>query len=119
MGVMGVMGAALDFPRRPVYPATRVATPSFEDAEFLFGHCPACGTEVLTYADFDAEDNELRRCLACEALVQTSIRRVRRENLEDLGYAVIEARTCGNGGGCGSGGCGMQSPPHQPTAPRQ
>jgi hypothetical protein len=83
-----------------------MATPSFGDVEFLFGSCPLCKKEVLTYADFGPDDGELRRCLSCEGIVTSGLQAATRNDLEANGYAIIDARTCGDGGGCAAGGCG-------------
>ncbi len=84
-----------------------MATPSLGDAEFLFASCELCGKRVLTYIDFGPDDGELRRCLHCETIITSGLQPATSNDLETNGYAVIEARTCGNGGGCSAGGCGM------------
>ena len=72
-----------------------MATPFLEDAEFLFATCSACDKSVLTHVvDFDDDGNEVRRCVHCD-------------ELEERGYRLIDARGCGNGGGCSSG-CGTR-----------
>jgi hypothetical protein len=85
-----------------------MATPSIGEAEFLFGACPACGKRVLTHTDFGPAGNELRRCLHCDTIITTSeLEAATGSELEANGYVVIEARTCGGGGGCGGGTCGV------------
>jgi len=85
-----------------------MATPSFSDSEFVMGFCPSCAKDVLTHVDIGPTDDEERRCLHCDTLIETALRGVRADELEASGYALIEARTCGNGGGCSSG-CGIRS----------
>ena len=85
-----------------------MAVPSFDATDFLVGYCAACEKDVLTHVDLGSDGEDVRRCLHCDELVATSLRSVSSEQLTENGYAVIEARTCGNGGGCGAGGCGMR-----------
>ena len=83
-----------------------MATPVFEDVQFPLGHCGTCAREVIAYVDLDEGDAEIRRCFHCnEALEQW--REVSASELESAGYSLLEARGCGNGGGC-SAGCGMR-----------
>jgi hypothetical protein len=49
---------------------------------------------------FGASDNEILRCLHCDEAIETTLRVIRSDELEAAGYAVLEASTCGNGGGC-------------------
>jgi len=83
-----------------------MATPSIGEAEFFFGTCEACGKRVLTYTDFGPEGAELRRCLGCEMVVTDSLEATTAVELQANGYAIVEARACGDGGGCGAGTCG-------------
>jgi len=85
-----------------------VATPSIGDAEFLLASCPQCAKSVLTHiVDFDDADNEIRRCIHCDGEVDGDWRVVPAASLDDYGYGLVEARGCGNGGGCSS--CGMRT----------
>jgi hypothetical protein len=85
-----------------------MATPSLEDAEFLFATCAACHKSVLTHVvDFDDEGNEVRRCVHCDGEVGRDWQSLRADELEEHGYGLIDARGCGNGGGCSSG-CGTR-----------
>ena len=87
-----------------------MATPSFEgDTEFLLGWCSACGKEVLPYVDIDDGHRETRRCLHCDTVLDRTLRAATAADVEDAGYAIVNARTCGNGGGCSSG-CGTRNP---------
>ena len=83
----------------------RVATPALEDIQFPLADCSACGREVVTYVELEGE-TEIRRCLQCDQRLQ-SWREATAAELEAAGYSVLEARGCGNGGGCSSG-CGMR-----------
>jgi hypothetical protein len=81
-----------------------VASASFGSSEFLLGECPICLKQVLTHVDFDADGSELRRCVHCDATIDAAaLRWVDGSELESTGYALLEARVCGNGGGCSSG----------------
>ena len=85
-----------------------MATPSLGNVEFLFASCPACGKEVLTHVcDFGDDGNEIRRCVHCDGEVTGDYQAVPAAELGGRGYGLIEARGCGNGGGC-SAGCGMR-----------
>ena len=84
-----------------------MATPAFGDAEFFVGYCPGCEKQVLTCIEFGPTNEERRLCVHCDSGVE-QLRAVSSHDLADTGYEVLEARTCGNGGGCGSGGCGMR-----------
>jgi hypothetical protein len=85
-----------------------MATPSFGNAEFLFGSCQVCGKQVLTYADFAPNDDELRRCIHCDTILTSGLQASTSVELQASGYAVMEARTCGDGGGCAASGCGQR-----------
>lgn len=82
--------------------------PSFDATDFLVGHCAGCEKDVLTHVDLSTDGDEVRRCLHCDDMISAPLRSVGSDQLEANGYAVIEAKTCGNGGGCGAGGCGMR-----------
>lgn len=81
-----------------------MASPAFDDVLFPLAHCGVCDRDVLGYLDAD-EVGEVRRCLECDGLLP-EWREASAEELEAAGYALLEARGCGNGGGCGAGGCG-------------
>jgi hypothetical protein len=86
-----------------------MATPALDGTEFLFARCPACEKSVLTHvADFNDLGEEIRHCVHCDTQVATGWELVGAEELEARGYSLVEARACGNGGGCGAG-CGMRS----------
>jgi len=85
-----------------------MATPSIGDAEFLFGTCQVCGKQVLTYTDFGPDGAEVRRCLSCETVVIDSLQAVTAIELQASGYGIVDARICGDGGGCAAGGCGLE-----------
>ncbi|MBI3786604.1 MAG: hypothetical protein HY270_24710 [Deltaproteobacteria bacterium] len=85
-----------------------MATPSFDDSMFLLAHCSVCAADTLTHLGLGPEDDLIRCCVHCDAPVVSPLIEVSSEELEDRGYSVIEARTCGNGGGCGSG-CGTRA----------
>ena len=84
-----------------------MATPAFGDAEFLFGSCPVCKSQVLTYTDLGPGDDELHRCLHCDAVITGGLQAATSTDLQAHGYRVIEVRTCGDGGGCAAGNCGI------------
>lgn len=83
-----------------------MATPALDSVEMPLGNCPVCHRQVLAYLDGDDGD-EIRRCLECDGVL-TDWREVAVDELEAAGYAVLEARGCGNGGGCSAGGCGAR-----------
>jgi hypothetical protein len=87
-----------------------MATPALGATEFLFGFCTACDKEVITHVDLDAAGDLIRRCVHCDALLAGALRAGDADALTAHGYAVLDARTCGNGGGCAAGGCGMRPP---------
>jgi len=87
-----------------------MATPSLGSTEFVLGYCEACNKDVLTHIDVDACGDETRRCLHCDAQIIAGLRTVDADELEATGYALVEARGCGGGGGCAVGGCGMRQP---------
>jgi hypothetical protein len=86
-----------------------MATPSFGDSQFLVGACPQCQKEVLTHIDFGPDDSEIRRCVHCDEVLELNdLAFASGTALEEAGYALLEARLCGNGGGCSAGGCGSR-----------
>jgi len=85
-----------------------MATPSLGQSEFLIGYCASCEKPVLSHVQLDSDDAERRLCVHCDAAIVDGLTSVSGAELESHGYAVIEARTCGNGGGCSAGGCGMR-----------
>jgi hypothetical protein len=86
-----------------------MATPILGDVEFLVGACPACAKEVLTHVDLAPDGSEMRLCLHCDGVISpTALETVAGAELEAGGYELIEARLCGNGGGCSSG-CGSRA----------
>jgi len=85
-----------------------MATAAFGNSDFLVGYCLACDKNVLTHLDLTPDDGEIRRCLHCDEIIPGPFKSVSSDQLEANGYAIVEARTCGNGGGCGVGGCGMR-----------
>ena len=99
-----------DGENRPLRAIVRndMATPSFGDSEFLVGFCQHCAKEVLTHVDLDLADNEILRCLHCDEPIQSSLRVIWGDEIETTGYALLEARSCGNGGGCSVSGCGAR-----------
>jgi hypothetical protein len=88
-----------------------VATPQFDDSEFLLGYCVGCSKEVLTHVDFGPDDLPIRLCLHCDLEIDGGLHAVTGQQLSTSGYAVLEARSCGNGGGCSAGGCGARQRP--------
>ena len=58
--------------------------------------------------DFQADGQEVRRCLHCDGDVAADWRSVTATELSEHGYEIVHARGCGNGGGCSSG-CGMRA----------
>ncbi len=86
-----------------------MATPSLaNDSSFELRDCRNCARPVLGYFDLDESGDELIRCLHCDLVLTGATHLVDRDDLLDAGYTVVEARTCGNGGGCSSGGCGSR-----------
>jgi hypothetical protein len=85
-----------------------MATPALGESEFLIGYCHSCEKQVLTHVQLGADDAELRLCFHCDAIIADGLASVPGTELEAHGYALVEARTCGNGGGCAAGGCGMR-----------
>lgn len=84
-----------------------MAVPTLDSATFLVAYCSQCDDEVLTYLDLDETlVGELQhRCLSCASPAIERFRELESDDLEEIGYEVVDARTCGNGGGCGAGGC--------------
>ena len=85
-----------------------MATPSLGSTEFVLGDCPECAKQVLTHLDLGRDDEEIRRCLHCDAIISNGFRWATSAELETKGYAIVDARICGDGGGCAAG-CGMRS----------
>jgi uncharacterized membrane protein YgcG len=102
--------------------STAVTSLSVERTSFPVVNCVQCGKQSLTYADFEGDD-EVRRCLACDAPV-SDLSQVGKRTVESLGYVFIGrdrsavgakpaqskcgskgVRSCGSGG-CSSGSCG-------------
>jgi len=83
-----------------------MATPALDDVQFPLAFCRGCDRDVLAYVDLDADQREIRRCVECDERLP-EWREVGSADLEAAGYSVLEARGCGNGGGCSSG-CGMR-----------
>ncbi len=77
----------------------------FEDLAFTVGWCAICDREVLTCADYDAEGDELRRCVHCDQRVSRALHAVRGDELTTRGYVVDEPGGCGRPD-CGNGRCG-------------
>lgn len=87
-----------------------MATPSLQQSEFPMGECPACAKQVLTHIELGADDIEVRRCIHCSRVIPLEdLRWTDASELGEHGYALLEARTCGNGGGCRSGHCGARA----------
>ena len=84
-----------------------MAKPSLGEATFPLGYCEVCTRAVLTHLDLGPADEEIRRCVHCDALVTATLTWVDTSELEATGYAIVDARICGNGGGC-SAGCGVR-----------
>ena len=78
------------------------------DSAFELRDCGDCGSAVLGYFDLDASGAEVIRCLHCDLDLDGPPKLVSGDELLAAGYSVVEARTCGNGGGCSSGGCGTR-----------
>jgi len=85
-----------------------MATPAFDVTDFFLAWCEQCRKDVLPYIALEGEVEETRRCLHCDAIVDASLRVATAADLEAAGYSVVEARACGNGGGCGAG-CGARA----------
>jgi hypothetical protein len=83
-----------------------MATPALEGVQLPMGYCITCAREVMVYLDVAEGDREQRRCLHCDAGLE-EWRDAGPEEVEAAGYTLVEARGCGNGGGCSSG-CGMR-----------
>ncbi len=83
-----------------------MATPLLDDTQFPLGYCAVCAREVMTYLEADDGEVESRRCLHCDELL-ADWRHATSDEIESAGYSLVEARACGNGGGCSSG-CGMR-----------
>ncbi len=95
----------LDFPAAPGYEPS-MATPRIDDVQFPLAFCTPCGREVVPYLEDAAGEQERRCCVHCDAPID-GWRDGDTADLEAAGYALLEARGCGNGGGCSSG-CGMR-----------
>jgi hypothetical protein len=76
----------------------------FEELEFTVGWCAICDRDVLTYADPEAEDLSLRRCVHCDEGVQHRLRSASGDQLPAHGYGLLETQGCGNPS-CGGGQC--------------
>lgn len=84
-----------------------MATPALDPVQFPLAHCRECARDVIPYVEIDADGTEVRRCFHCDQRL-AQWREVSAADLEAAGYSLLEARGCGNGGGCGAGGCGMR-----------
>lgn len=73
-------------------------------SEFFVAWCPACGKDVVTHTDYDAQETPLRRCVLCDESALRKLRVASVDELKKLGFAEI-VEGCGSGG-CGTGGCG-------------
>jgi hypothetical protein len=93
-----------------------MAEPDFAEVDVALGWCGGCGREVLTWLDYSsahtptAAELELHRCLHCEQVVTSQLRRAKGADLAQHGYRLVEASGCGSGG-CGSGKCGRPARP--------
>lgn len=86
-----------------------MATPALAETEtFELWHCSDCKRQVLGYFDLDVDDSDILRCLHCDGRLDGTVKNVDGAELLAAGYSVVEARTCGNGGGCSTGGCGSR-----------
>lgn len=81
-----------------------MATPSFGDSEFLLAYCRVCDRKVLTHVALGPGDDEIRCCLHCDEVIAGDLRAVSSDELEANGYGLLQARSCGNGGGCSTSG---------------
>ncbi len=93
-----------------------MAEADFAEVDFALGWCDGCAREVLTWLDYDSVDTsaaparELQRCLHCEQVVTSQLRKAKGSDLARRGYSLVEASGCGSGG-CGSGKCGRPARP--------
>ena len=85
-----------------------MAESRFAELDFTVGWCANCGREVLVWSDYGAVDPARCRCLHCDDVVTSQIRRAKGDELAERGYSLVEAGGCGSGG-CGSGQCGRPS----------
>jgi hypothetical protein len=85
-----------------------MATPTLDATEFLLGWCDRCNRDVLPYLELDGHDEISHHCLHCDTMLDATLRPSTAAEVEAAGYSVVEARLCGNGGGC-SAGCGMRA----------
>jgi len=86
-----------------------MAAPSLGDVDFLLGDCEGCAKRVLSYLTIDPSKNLVRRCIHCNEILAEPLTPVSSTELEAHGYGLVEARLCGNGGGCSPTGCGQST----------
>ena len=98
-------GVRLDF-SAPARYVVLMATPVLEDVQFPLAHCLGCARDVIAYVELGEGGHEVRRCLQCDQRL-TEWHEAGADELEAAGYSLLEARSCGNGGGCGAS-CGMR-----------
>ncbi len=84
-----------------------MATPTIGDSEFVLGWCADCERRVLPYVELGEDGAEVYRCLHCDSATLEEMSGASAAEIEEAGYGVVEARVCGNGGGCSSG-CGSR-----------
>jgi hypothetical protein len=85
-----------------------MTAPAHED-RFPVARCAPCGRDVLTHAEIDAQGDERRRCVHCDAgLDPDEVRWVGESELDRLGYHAYGDPAAGGCGrpGCGQGRCG-------------
>jgi hypothetical protein len=73
---------------------------------FPVSRCARCGRDVLLHVHFDADGEERRLCLHCDAEIDPAeVRWVEQSALDALGYGVASEGGCGKLD-CGQGRCG-------------
>jgi len=80
-------------------------------SSFPTARCEVCDSYVLTYLSFNDHEQEQRLCIHCDGLIESELRWVTAQDLEEEGYSIGSSAAKRRGAGCGSAGgtCGTCS----------
>jgi hypothetical protein len=75
------------------------------DHDFPVGYCARCARDVLTHVHLDADGDDQRLCLHCDATMDPEeLRWIGEAELLAIGYAPVPQGGCGRPD-CGQGRC--------------